>query len=122
MCILSNSIARGPMAGIKVCCGIACAALVHVTAATLGLTAFLSAVSTAFLVVKAIGAAYLVWLGWQMLRRPVVMGVEMLVRYWSCRTSVATPAANADWPPAALATHGLGNRTPTRYVGRPCRG
>lgn len=83
MCIMSNSIARGTMAGVKVCGGIASAALVHVTAATLGLTAFLSAIPTAFLIVKAVGAAYLVWLGWQMLRRPMAMSAVMPVSYWS---------------------------------------
>lgn len=58
---------------MKVCLGIACAALVHVTAAALGVTAFLAAVPTAILAVKLIGAACLVWLGWQMLRRPSVL-------------------------------------------------
>lgn len=57
-----------------VCAGIACAALVHVAAASLGLTAFLAAVPTAFVVVKTVGAAYLVWLGWQMLRKPASLG------------------------------------------------
>jgi threonine/homoserine/homoserine lactone efflux protein len=70
ICILSNSISRGARAGYLVCFGIASACLFHVTCASLGLTAVLAAIPSAFLVVKAIGAGYLIWLGWQMLRHP----------------------------------------------------
>lgn len=70
ICILTNAVTRGTRAGVAVCAGIACAALVHVAASSLGLTAFLAAVPTAFVAVKVAGATYLVWLGWQMLRRP----------------------------------------------------
>ena len=83
ICILSNSVSRGALAGAKVCLGIACAALVHVTAASLGLTAFLAAVPAAFLAVKAVGAAYLVWLGWQMLRHPVGVAAGPANSRWS---------------------------------------
>lgn len=77
ICILTNAVTRGTRAGAAVCAGIACAALVHVAAASLGLTAFLAAVPTAFVAVKAAGAAYLVWLGWQMLRRPAALDAAM---------------------------------------------
>ena len=83
VCILTNSVSRGTAAGAKVCLGIACGALAHVAAASLGLTAFLAAVPTAFLAVKAVGAVYLVWLGWQMLRHPVAVGVEPHASRWS---------------------------------------
>jgi threonine/homoserine/homoserine lactone efflux protein len=83
ICILTNSVSRGVSAGASVCLGIACAGLFHVTAATLGLTAFLAAVPTAFIAVKAMGAAYLVWLGWQMLRHPSAVGAEPPSRRWS---------------------------------------
>lgn len=83
ICILSNSVSRGGRAGAMVCAGIACAALVHVAAASLGLTAFLAAVPTAFLVVKWVGAAYLVWLGWQMLRNPVRLDAAASTTRWS---------------------------------------
>jgi threonine/homoserine/homoserine lactone efflux protein len=76
ICILTNSVSRGSRAGALVCAGIACAALVHVAAASLGLTAFLAAVPTAFLVVKVAGAIYLVWLGWQMLHAPVPLSSQ----------------------------------------------
>ncbi|CAG0967621.1 Homoserine/homoserine lactone efflux protein [Burkholderiales bacterium] len=83
ICILSNSVSRGTRAGAKVCAGIACAALVHVTAASLGLTAFLTAVPTAFLAVKVVGAIYLVWLGWQMLRRPASISEQPSASRWA---------------------------------------
>lgn len=77
ICILTHAVTRGTRAGAAVCAGIACAALVHVAAASLGLTAFLAAVPTAFVAVKAAGAVYLVWLGWQMLRRPAALDATM---------------------------------------------
>lgn len=83
VCILSNSVSRGSAAGVKVCLGIACAALVHVAAASLGLTAFLAAVPSAFLVVKAIGAGYLAWIGWQMLRHPAAVDAAPRASRWS---------------------------------------
>ncbi len=69
-CILGNAIARGARAGVLVCLGIASGALFHVACATLGLGAVLLAVPTLFVLVKACGAAYLIWLGVQMLRHP----------------------------------------------------
>jgi len=83
ICILTNSISRGSRAGAKVCAGIACAATVHVTAASLGLTAFLAAVPTAFFVIKVGGAMYLVWLGWQMLRRPASVSAQPSASRWA---------------------------------------
>lgn len=70
LCILSNAVARGARAGHQVCLGIAVACLFHVLCATLGLTAILAAIPSAFLVVKLLGALYLVVLGWRMLRHP----------------------------------------------------
>ena len=70
ICILSNSLSRGGRAGVLVCAGIATACLFHVSCAALGLTAVLATVPAAFTVVKTLGAAYLVWLGWRMIRSP----------------------------------------------------
>lgn len=83
ICILTNSVSRGTSAGARVCAGIACAALVHAGAATFGISAFLKAVPTAFIVVKTIGAIYLCWLGWQMLRSPVSVAAEPVQSKWS---------------------------------------
>lgn len=70
LCILSNAVARGARAGHQVCLGIAVACLFHVLCATLGLTAILAAIPSAFLVIRLTGAGYLCLLGWQMLRHP----------------------------------------------------
>lgn len=70
MCILGHAIPHGSTSGLKVCAGMTLAMLIHVTAATLGLTTFLAAAPAAYIIVKTAGAAYLIWLGWQMLRRP----------------------------------------------------
>jgi len=83
LCILSNSVSRGARAGALVCAGIACAALLHVAAAALGLTAVLAAVPAAFIVVKGVGAVYLAWLGWQMLRRPASLGAQPASGRWA---------------------------------------
>ncbi|QPF71977.1 LysE family translocator [Roseateles sp. DAIF2] len=94
LCILSNAVTRGYRAGAWVCGGIACAALVHVAAAALGLTTFfLHAVPMAFLALKAVGAAYLVWLGWQMLRSPASL----------------TPAAPRRWAHSPFAQGAVSN-------------
>ena len=82
ICILTNAITRGLRAGVLVCVGIACAALVHVGAASLGLTAFLQAVPTAFVVIKTVGAIYLAWLGWQMLTSPSELTPSSNARPW----------------------------------------
>ena len=70
LCIVSNSIARGWRAGWLVCTGIATALLFHATCATLGLSAVLLAVPTAYVAVKTAGALYLAWIGVRMIRRP----------------------------------------------------
>lgn len=70
ICILSNAVSRGARAGHQVCLGIASACLFHVACASLGLTAVLAAIPSAFLVIRLAGAGYLCLLGWQMLRHP----------------------------------------------------
>lgn len=61
--IVGRSISQGRVAGFVSDLGIHSATLVHVLAATLGLSAILAASAIAFGVVKYAGAAYLVWLG-----------------------------------------------------------
>ncbi|WP_199621286.1 LysE family translocator [Paenibacillus alkalitolerans] len=61
--ILSRTIAQGKMAGIVSVLGIISGAVVHTLFAALGLTIILMQSSTAFTVVKWIGAAYLIYLG-----------------------------------------------------------
>ena len=61
--IVSRSIAQGRRAGLVSMLGVQAGALVHVTAAALGISALLASSAEAFTVVKFAGAAYLVWLG-----------------------------------------------------------
>lgn len=73
--ILGRTIQLGWRGGAAAAIGISCGCLVHVLGAAIGLSALLMASSTAFLVVKLIGAAYLVLTGLQMLlsrARPIV--------------------------------------------------
>jgi len=66
--MLGRSIAQGRKAGLCAAFGINLGAYVHLIAALTGLSAILLTSATAFLVVKWIGAAYLIFLGIQTLR------------------------------------------------------
>lgn len=63
--VMARSISQGPRAGLVAASGLATGALVHVAAATLGVSAIVLASAEAFAVLKWAGAAYLVWLGIQ---------------------------------------------------------
>jgi threonine/homoserine/homoserine lactone efflux protein len=68
--IVSQSIDRGRLAGLVSALGIAVGALVHVSAAAIGLSSILVSSATAFNVVKYAGAAYLIGMGvWTIARR-----------------------------------------------------
>lgn len=66
--ITSRSIGLGRAAGLISAMGIAVGTLVHVAAATLGLSALLVSSASAFQLVKYAGAAYLIYLGIRTLR------------------------------------------------------
>jgi threonine/homoserine/homoserine lactone efflux protein len=61
--ILGRSLAQGRRAGILSVLGIISGCVVHTFAAAFGLSAILASSASAFFVVKAVGAAYLVYLG-----------------------------------------------------------
>ena len=67
--ILGRSIGQGRRAGVVSALGIGVGTLVHVAAAAIGLSALLVSSATAFSLVKYLGAAYLIYLGVQKLRR-----------------------------------------------------
>jgi threonine/homoserine/homoserine lactone efflux protein len=61
--IVTQSIDQGRRAGLVSALGVASGGLVHVTAATVGLSALIASSATAFTVVKLVGAAYLIVVG-----------------------------------------------------------
>jgi threonine/homoserine/homoserine lactone efflux protein len=61
--IVAQSVDQGRLAGFVSALGIATGSLVHVTAATIGLSSLLASSATAFTVVKYAGAVYLIVLG-----------------------------------------------------------
>jgi len=78
MYIVARSIGQGSRAGLVSVLGLAAGALVHVAAAAAGMSAILLASATAFGLVKAAGAAYLIYLGIRtLLARGAVAGTEV---------------------------------------------
>jgi threonine/homoserine/homoserine lactone efflux protein len=67
--VTSRSIGHGRSAGLISALGISVGTLVHAAAAAVGLSALLMSSAMAFSVVKYLGAAYLIYLGIQKLRR-----------------------------------------------------
>jgi threonine/homoserine/homoserine lactone efflux protein len=61
--IVARSVDQGRLAGFVSALGIATGSLVHVTAATIGLSSLLASSATAFTIVKYAGAVYLIVLG-----------------------------------------------------------
>ena len=61
--VITRGMAHGRRAGVLSAVGVVCGILVHTTAAALGLTLILQTSAFAFLFVKFVGAAYLLYLG-----------------------------------------------------------
>ncbi|MFM7331274.1 MAG: LysE family translocator [Brachymonas sp.] len=68
--MVSSTLRGGVRAGVVAMAGIFAGCLAHVVAATVGLSALIAASATAFMVLKWIGAAYLLYIGIKMLRAP----------------------------------------------------
>ena len=66
--VFSRTLSGGRRIGIISACGVCSGALVHVVFAALGISAILATSALAFTVVKYVGAAYLLYLGFQALR------------------------------------------------------
>lgn len=69
--IIARSLAQGRGAGLASVAGVAAGNFGNALAAAIGLAALFAVSSLAFSLVKFAGAAYLIWLGIQMLRQPV---------------------------------------------------
>jgi len=94
--VVARTIVHGRRAGVVSASGVACGGLVHVAAATVGLSAILAASATAFTVVKLVGAAYL-----------VVLGVRTLVGHRAAVSTLEAAQAEAEAPLAALFRQGV---------------
>ena len=74
--MVTHALKSGWRAGAVAAAGITAGCFMHVAAATIGLSALITASSAAFTVIKWVGAAYLVFVGWQMLRsKPVAFHI-----------------------------------------------
>ena len=76
---LSRTLQHGWRAGIAASLGIVSGCVVHTMAAAAGLAALLAASALAFTAIKWLGAAYLLWLAWDMLRAAAFRGAEEAV-------------------------------------------
>jgi threonine/homoserine/homoserine lactone efflux protein len=65
---VSRALSQGPRAGMVSLAGVLLGFIAHLVAATLGLTAVLTALPLAFDALRIAGAAYLLWLAWDALR------------------------------------------------------
>jgi len=66
--ILGRTLAQGRRTGVSAALGISAGTALHCMAAALGLSTIVAASDAAFVLLKLIGAGYLVYLGWGLLR------------------------------------------------------
>ncbi|MBB4363549.1 threonine/homoserine/homoserine lactone efflux protein [Bradyrhizobium sp. CIR18] len=102
--VIGRSMQMGWRGGAAAAFGISCGCFVHVAAAAIGLSALLMASSTAFSILKLVGAAYLVFTGIQVLwSRPVLaVSIDEPVRSSLRRVFVQGVFTNALNPKVAL--------------------
>lgn len=74
--VLSQGATRGQRAGVETALGVSTGVLVHASAVALGLAAVLHAVPAAYMVVKFVGAAYLLYLGAKTLQSDEILTDE----------------------------------------------
>jgi threonine/homoserine/homoserine lactone efflux protein len=73
---LAKTMAGGRKAGIASMLGASVGCCIHSVLAAIGLSALIAASATAFTVLKAAGAAYLLWLAWQAIRHGSTLTVS----------------------------------------------
>lgn len=92
---LSRALGQGRAAGLAAVLGAASGAVIHTMLAAFGLSALLAASPQAFLVLKAAGALYLVWLAAMAIRHGSALSLERgagpqapLLRHWAAGLGV----------------------------------
>ncbi|MDK9723719.1 MAG: LysE family translocator [Sterolibacteriaceae bacterium MAG5] len=68
--LVSRTVAQGRAAGLASWCGTTAGLVVHVLLAASGLSALLALVPAAYHAIRLIGAAYLLWMAWDLMRAP----------------------------------------------------
>lgn len=86
--LVSRNAANGARWGWIAAGGVTCGLIVHAAAATFGLSALMLTIPAALIVVKAIGAGYLVFLGVQMVRNAGSRNMEQVSAEPNSRHSV----------------------------------
>jgi len=80
--VVSQSLRAGRRAGMVAALGVAAGIFVHILAAGLGLSALLASSAAAFAVLKWLGVAYLLYVGWSLLGlRPPLNDTEKIANY-----------------------------------------
>ena len=90
--VITRGMAHGRWAGMLSAVGVVCGILVHTTAAAFGLTIILQTSALAFLIVKLVGAGYLLYLG---------------VKAWRSKSAFHLPASTAMTTSRALFWQGV---------------
>ena len=92
--VVSQSLRAGRRAGMVAALGVAAGIFVHILAAGLGLSAVLATSATAFTVLKWLGVAYLLYVGWTLLGlRPTVNATENIANF----IAVTRPEGQIDY-------------------------
>lgn len=74
--VITRGVTHGRRAGMLSAIGVICGILIHTTAAAFGLTIIFQTSATAFLVVKYLGAAYLIYLGIKSWREKHILSLQ----------------------------------------------
>ncbi len=92
--IVSHALRGGVRAGVVAALGITGGCFVHIVAATVGVSALIAASSTAFTVLKWLGAAYLVYVGARLLlsRQAGQLDIPAAAAEASAQAAPATPS------------------------------
>ena len=96
--MVNHALKGGWRAGTVATAGIFSGCLVHVFAATVGLSALIASSATAFTVVKVLGAAYLVYVGFKMLTsKPIQFKSAINIIATKAINTTATDEISSNW-------------------------